>query len=69
MFWDILGCSVGCSEMFWDVLGCYGTLRDVLGCSGMFWDVLGCTEVSVLSVQSIGSTKCRVDLDRTSLTE
>ena len=42
---------------------------DVLGFSGMFWDVLGCTGVSVLSVQSIGSTKCRLDLDKALVTE
>ena len=51
--------------MFWDVLGCSGMFWDVLGCSEMFWDVLGYTGVSVTSVESIGSAKYRVDLDKT----
>ena len=55
--------------MYWDVLRCTGLFLDVLGNSGMFWYVLGCTGVSVTSVQIIGSTKYRVDLDKASVTE
>ena len=75
MFWDILGCTwmywdvLGFSGMFWDVLGCTGMYWNVLGCSGIFRDFLGCTGVSVTSVQSIGSTKCRANLDKTSVSE
>ena len=61
MYRDVLGCF----GMFRDTLGFSGMLWDVLGCTGMFWDVLGCTGVSVTSVQSMGSTKCRENLDKT----
>ena len=55
---------MGCTGMLWDVLGCSGMFWDVLGCIGIYWDVLGCTGVSVTNVQSIGSTKCRANLDK-----
>ena len=57
------------SGMYWDVLGYSRMFWDVLGCTGMYWDALGCTGVSVTSVQSIGSTKCRANLDKTSVSE
>ena len=53
--------------MYRDVLGCSGICREVLGylgCSGMYLDVLERTGVSVTSVQSMGSTKCRANLDK-----
>ena len=55
--------------MYWNVPGFTAMYWDGLGCIGMYWDVLGCTGVSVTSVQSIGSTKCRANLDKTSVSE
>ena len=75
LVWDVLGCSrlfrhvLGYTGMFWDFLGCTGMYWDALGYSGIFWDVLGCTGVSVTSVQSNGSTKCRANLDKTSVSD
>ena len=66
-------CNVlGCTGMFLDVLGnsgIFGMFWDVLGCTGIYWDVLGCTGVSVTSVQSMGSTKYRANLDKTLVSE